>query len=116
MDNRGKSDTMKNVFAACLLLIGMLGCGLGNNDGAQVAMKMVQEYKPNARGTTIADMVAEAFPSGEWVVTKTSESLYRVLYRTTSSSEQKELLFGVAINKHHVMALNREALAFTNPR
>ncbi len=112
---KGKESVMVRVLVACILVLGLVGCGLGNDDGSQTAVRMVQDFKPTGGGSTLAQMVASAFPAGEWDVTKTSESLYRVIFRP-SSGESKELVFGVSINKHHVMALNRDALAFTNPR
>ncbi len=106
---------MVRVLVACVLVLGLVGCGLGNDDGSQTAVRMVQEFKPISGGSTLAQMVASAFPEGQWNVSKTSESLYRVIFRP-SSGQEKELVFGVSINKHHIMALNRDALAFTNPR
>lgn len=78
-------------------------------------MRMVQDFKPSAGGSTLAQMLGSTFPGGVWDVSKTSESLYRVIFRP-SPGQGKELVFGVSINKHHIMALNRDALAFTNPR
>jgi hypothetical protein len=106
---------MVRVLVACVLVLGFMGCGLGNDDGSQTAVRMVQDFKPTGGGSTLAQMVAAEFPEGSWDVSKTSESLYRVIFRPASGAS-KELVFGVSINKHHIMALNRDALAFTNPR
>jgi hypothetical protein len=103
---------MEKLVAAWLVAIVLAGCGLGNDDGGQTALKIVQEFKPTAGATTVAQSVAEKLPGGGWIVSKTSESFYRVSY---APAQGKELLFGVNITKRHVMALNREALAFTNP-
>lgn len=88
---------------------------MGEDDGEQTAVRIVRDFKPITGTATLSGVLAEKLPGGEWVVTKTSESFYRVSYRVATDGQTRELLFGVNINKQHVMALNREALRFTNP-
>ncbi len=103
------------LVAVALLSIGMLGCSLGNDENAGVALKVVQDYKPATSRSTLAQLVQTSVQNSEWVATKSGESLYRVVCRGTVSGQPKELVFGVNINKGDVMALNRDALAYTNP-
>ncbi|HXF99991.1 MAG TPA: hypothetical protein VNL69_04365 [Bacteroidota bacterium] len=106
---------MLKCLAVGLVLLAFVGCGLGEDDGAQTAVRIVQEFKPIGGAATLSAAVATKLPGGQWGVTKTSESFYRVTYRAATAGQAMELLFGVNINKQHVMALNREALQFTNP-
>jgi hypothetical protein len=103
------------VFAVTLLLIGLVGCGLENDENANVALKVVQEFKPAPSSSTLSQVVQTSIPNSEWIVTKSGESLYRVVCRGKVSGQPKELVFGVNINKGDVMALNKDALAYTNP-
>ena len=115
--NHQRGSVMKRIVlvAVALLSIGMLGCSLGNDENAGVALKVVQDYKPATSRSTLAQLVQTSVQNSEWVATKSGESLYRVVCRGTVSGQPKELVFGVNINKGDVMALNRDALAYTNP-
>jgi hypothetical protein len=101
-------------IVACVLVGVLAGCGLGNDEGEQVALKLVQEFKPTPSATPIIQMLKTDFSQDEWSVLKTSEGLYRVTVQGQASGKTKELVFGVSINKRHVMGLNRDALAYTN--
>ena len=105
---------MPRLFAV-LLVMSLMGCNLETDENAATALRIVQQFKPMSSGVSIVDQLkVEASPES-WTATKTNESLYRVVCKVNVSGSQKELVFGVNINKREVMALNRNALTYTNP-
>jgi len=112
---RGTEMNIVRILVAAMLVVGFIGCGLGDDEGAQEAIKLVQDFKPSTSGSSVVQTLKTAFTNDDWSVTKTSESFYHVIYRGSASGRAKELVFGVNINKRHVMALNKDALAYTNP-
>ncbi len=102
-------------LAVIVTTLGFLGCGLGDDGSAQVAISTVQNFKPATSLPSIGERLTTSFSEQEWSAIKSSETLYRVIYHGSASGQTKELVFGVNINKREVMALNRDALAFTNP-
>lgn len=98
-----------------LLFVGLIGCGLGNDEGAEMAIKMVQDFKPSPSSVPVMQMLIAGSSKDEWSVLKTSEGLYRVKFMGSASGKSKELVFGVSLKSRSVMALNREALAYTTP-
>jgi hypothetical protein len=105
---------MKNL-AAILVVVSVLGCQVGNDHGAEEAVRIVQEFKPAESSTPIVQMLKSSFSTEEWSVSKTSDDLYRVTFKGSASGQSKNLIFGVSIHKKSVMALNKDALAYTNP-
>lgn len=104
-----------NTLAVVLVIVSVIGCATGSDRGAEEAVKIVQEFKPAESNTPIIQMLKTSFPKEEWSVSKTSDDLYRVTFKGSASGQNKDLIFGVSIHKKSVMALNKEALAYTNP-
>jgi hypothetical protein len=107
-------NVMKNL-AAILVVMSVIGCQTGGDHGAEEAVKIVQEFKPAESSAPIVQMLKASFSKEEWSVSKTSEDLYRVTFKGSASGQNKDLIFGVSIHKKSVMALNKDALAYTNP-
>lgn len=106
---------MTTNLMSALLAFALIGCNLETDGNADAALRIVQEFKPAKSGGSIVEQVKAAGASEEWMAIKTNESLYRVICKINVSGSQKELVFGVNINKKEVMALNRDALPYTNP-
>jgi hypothetical protein len=102
-------------LAIILIAVFVSGCQSGGDHGAEEAVKIVQEFKPAEANTPIVQMLKASFSREEWSVSKTSEDLYRVTFKGSAAGENKDLIFGVSIHKKSVMALNKDALAYTNP-
>jgi hypothetical protein len=107
--------SLVRILAALLLVFGLIGCGLGSDEGAEIALKIVQDFKPSASGVPIAQTLKSQFSNDQWLVSKTSEDLYRVTFKGAASGRTEDVIFGVSINNRSVMALNNNALAYTNP-
>ena len=102
-------------LAALLMVFGLVGCGLGNDEGSEIALKIVQDFKPSTSSVPIAQVLKKQFSNDQWVVSKTSEDLYRVTFKGSASGKTEDLIFGVSIYNRSVMALNNNALSYTNP-
>jgi hypothetical protein len=107
--------SLVRILAALLLVFGLVGCGLGNDEGAEIALKIVQDFKPSASSVSIAQMLQTRFSNDQWLVSKTSEDLYRITFKGSTSGKTEDLIFGVSIYNRSVMALNNNALEYTNP-
>ena len=103
------------MLTVIIATLGFVGCGLGDDESAHVAISTVQNFKPATSQPSVGERLRTEFKEQEWSAIKSSETLYRVIYHGSASGQTKELVFGVNINKREVMALNRDALAFTNP-
>jgi hypothetical protein len=107
--------SLTRILAATLLAVGVYGCGVGSDAGAELAVKIVQEFKPSTASVPLTQRLNAGFSNEEWSVEKTSEDLYRVTFKGSASGKSKDLKFGVSIHNKSVMALNSEALSYTDP-
>ncbi len=106
---------MVRMIVVVIAAMVFVGCNLGNDDDAQRAIKLVQDFQPSSSGTSIMQMVTKTFSTDEWLASKTTDGMYRVTYRGSKSGQSKELIFSVSTYSKRVIALNRDALAYTNP-
>lgn len=106
-------NTRKFLFLI-LCVVAVAGCGVGDEEGEEAAIRLVQEFRPSPTAAPIIQLLKADFARDEWSVLKTSEGLYRVTVLGQAPDRKKELVFGVSINKRHVMGLNRDALTYTN--
>ncbi|MBI5474409.1 MAG: hypothetical protein HY961_18890 [Ignavibacteriae bacterium] len=68
------------MLVAVLVAMVFVGCGLGDDDSVQMAITTVQNFKPATSQPPVGERLAELFQEQQWTATKSSETLYRVIY------------------------------------